>query len=402
MLPVLDYSTVKDEVFPPIASVFSKTSSLLIKVRGLEAFVILCGGSNETVATNDDDLSGIVNDPPPKSSASTAILDKYTVQEKIVPLLKAIKTREPAVMMAALKVFRQVGQVADIEFVALEVLPILWSFSLGPLLNVQQFSGFMDLIKILSSKVEREQTKKLRELASVNGSGSAGAADSATFGRLTKVEGSGDENASSDFERLVLGRSQAPVPVENVWGVWEASSSPRSSQPAPSGANPPKFSWSSDSRTPKTQNGGSNPSLAAAKGGIQSRSITPDMNINSFPALRPAPKPSAAPFSPSQITSSTWGSTGAGVTQNTSQFSNLGSPLSPTSQSQTTNAFSAFSIPPPPSSSRPPGSGAAASNSPSAFGQANLQLRPAPAMPPYQTQSNPQQKQGLDKYESLL
>jgi SCY1-like protein 2 len=402
MLPVLDYSTVKDDVFPPIAAVFSKTSSLLIKVRGLEAFVILCGGSNETVVSKDDDLSGIINDPPPKSPASTAILDKYTVQEKIVPLLKAIKTREPAVMMAALKVFRQVGQVADIEFVALEVLPILWSFSLGPLLNVQQFSGFMDLIKILSSKVEREQTKKLRELASVNGSGSTAAADSGTFGRLTKVEGSGDENSTSDFERLVLGKSQAPVPVENVWGVWEASSSPRSSQPAPSAANTPKFSWSSDSRTLKTQNGGSNPSLAAAKGGIQSRSITPDMHINAFPALRPASKPSAAPFSPSQIPSSTWGSTGGGMAQNTSQFPNLESPLSPMSQSQTTSAFSAFLIPPPPSSSRPPGSGAAASNSPSTFGQANPQLRPAPAMPPYQTQSSPQQKQGLDKYESLL
>jgi hypothetical protein len=67
----------------------------------------------------------------------------------------------------------------------------------------------------------------------------------------------------------------------------------------------------------------------------------------------------------------------------------LESPLSPMSQSQTTSAFSAFLIPPPPSSSRPPGS-------------ANPQLRPAPAMPPYQTQSSPQQKQGLDKYESLL
>jgi SCY1-like protein 2 len=42
--------------------------------------------------------------------------------------------------MAALSVFREVGKIADIDFTAIEVLPILWSFSLGPLLNLQQVS----------------------------------------------------------------------------------------------------------------------------------------------------------------------------------------------------------------------------------------------------------------------
>ena len=41
ILPVLDFSTIKNELFPVIASVFTKTSSLGIKVRGLEAFTIL-------------------------------------------------------------------------------------------------------------------------------------------------------------------------------------------------------------------------------------------------------------------------------------------------------------------------------------------------------------------------
>jgi len=40
--------------------------------------------------------------------------------------------------MAALSVFRQVGKIADADFVAMEVLPIMWAFSLGPLLNLQQ------------------------------------------------------------------------------------------------------------------------------------------------------------------------------------------------------------------------------------------------------------------------
>lgn len=84
------------------------------------------------------------------------------MQEKIVPLIRAIKTKEPAVAMAALNVLRQIGGVADAEFVALDLLPVLWSMSLGPLLDLPQFQAFQDLIKSLSSRVESEQTKKLQ------------------------------------------------------------------------------------------------------------------------------------------------------------------------------------------------------------------------------------------------
>ena len=46
ILPILDFSTIKNELFPVIATVFSRTNSLAIKVRGLQAFAILCGGSS--------------------------------------------------------------------------------------------------------------------------------------------------------------------------------------------------------------------------------------------------------------------------------------------------------------------------------------------------------------------
>ncbi|EMR71089.1 putative protein kinase domain-containing protein ppk32 protein [Eutypa lata UCREL1] len=101
ILPVLDFSTIKNELFPVIATVFSKTNSLAIKVRGLQAFVILCGGSLEAT---DDGLDGFA--PEKKKTSSSSALDKYTMQEKIVPLIKAIKTKEPAVMIASLNVLR--------------------------------------------------------------------------------------------------------------------------------------------------------------------------------------------------------------------------------------------------------------------------------------------------------
>lgn len=79
MLPVLDFSTIKNELFPVIAMVFSRTNSLAIKVRGLQAFVVLCGGSNDP-AGGDDGLDGLSADKKKKTSSSSA-LDKYTMQE---------------------------------------------------------------------------------------------------------------------------------------------------------------------------------------------------------------------------------------------------------------------------------------------------------------------------------
>lgn len=99
ILPVLDFSTIKNEVFPVIAAVFSKTSSMGIKIRGLEAFSTLCGrGSNADEP--DDDLNGLTTDKSKSKPNTSCILDKYTIQEKMIPLLKVIKTKEPAVMVS--------------------------------------------------------------------------------------------------------------------------------------------------------------------------------------------------------------------------------------------------------------------------------------------------------------
>jgi SCY1-like protein 2 len=96
ILATLDFSTIKNEVFPVIAAVFSKTSSLGIKIRGLEALKVLCGGGPET--DDGDGLNGLGESKKSKKN-NVVILDKYSIQEKVVPLLKAIKSREPAIMV---------------------------------------------------------------------------------------------------------------------------------------------------------------------------------------------------------------------------------------------------------------------------------------------------------------
>ncbi|KAJ5812611.1 hypothetical protein N7474_008912 [Penicillium riverlandense] len=392
VLPVLDFSTVKNEVFPPIASTFSRTSSLAIKVRSLEAFNVLCGGSVEDSDGWDDDLTGTV--PTNKSkSVKTSILDKYTIQEKLVPSLKAIKTKEPGVMMAALKVFRQVGTVADTDFLALEVLPILWSFSLGPLLNLQQFNEFMALIRTISSKIEKEQTRKLQELSSGGDStGFQNGGDS--FSQSATDLTSGDvDNARNHFERLVLGKgAAAPSNGQDkmdIWGSMEPEPA-KSSRPSLS----PSFSWQTNNQQ--------------ASSGF--RSITPDQKLSSFPSLEPtarqgSPMASAFPSmqgTAGQSSASIWDTPSSSHHQ--AQGSRSGAPLSSLStmtstMSQQRPNYSAFSVPSPLSGSM--GSNTALRSPPagqnmasSAFPSHNI--NPPPQPPPQQP------KQGLAKYESLL
>ncbi|KAL4870644.1 hypothetical protein BDV12DRAFT_47776 [Aspergillus spectabilis] len=401
MLPVLDFSTVKNEVFPPIASTFSRTSSLSIKVRCLEAFTVLCGGSTDQEENLRDDLTGIVEKSKSQPTKSS-ILDKYTMQEKLVPSLKAIKTKEPAVMMAALGVFRQIGTVADSDFLALEVLPILWSFSLGPLLDLRQFGEFMSLIKTISSKIEREQMKKLQELSSgeANGFRNGTAVSSKGSSNIVPSE---TESTRVNFERLVLGRGAATLNDQenDIWGGLSSDTpTAQASTPPPSSA---AFPWSST-----TGPTGRLSSLAA-------RSITPDFKMNSFPSLEPTTKrtSSPAPAFPALQPSppNLWnmpnipsrqhvpsGTGGPGPSLASLSSINSSNASSAKANLQTTPNYSAFSIPPPPSTQT---TSAFANTGQSPFSDGSGETSPFFSNGALQPQQG-NQKQGLDKYQSLI
>ena len=70
-----------------------------IKIQGLKALNSLCGGTDGPTLEVGDGLDGLRTEPK-SASSSSAVLDKFTVQEKVVPLLRAIKTKEPAVMVS--------------------------------------------------------------------------------------------------------------------------------------------------------------------------------------------------------------------------------------------------------------------------------------------------------------
>jgi len=433
ILPVLDFSTIKNELFPVIASVFTKTSSLGIKVRGLEAFVILCGGSNDPAESNDG-LDGIIQTNACKKSSSTA-LDKYTMQEKIVPLIRAIKTKDPTVAMAALNVLRQVGTVADADFVAMDILPVLWRMSLGPFLDLKQFQAFMDLIKSLSSRVEAEQTKKLQELSGTNGS-KKGNDDFMSFDATNAFSTNGGSNDPEiDFERLVKGTSGASEPSNPMDAGWDAmpANATASQRNVPNQTNRASFAWSTPSPTAPSMLGNSMGVLRPQ--GPTSRTITPD--LSRFDALSPSstqfsqplqPQPNynTTPLQPQPLssiqstqasTSMNWGTPASNpwssntsvpsVNASLSSMANIGGSTSNMSMNQrpAMNTPNPFSLPPPPgqrpmmnttnSFSLPPPPGASSFQAPQQSSVSSAFGTPAQAKPATH-------KSGLDAYQSLL
>ncbi|KAF4333093.1 SCY1 kinase [Fusarium beomiforme] len=413
VLPVLDFSTIKNELFPVIATVFSKTNSLAIKVRGLRAFVILCGGTNDD--GEDDGLNGLES----KKTSSSSALDKYTMQEKIVPLIRVIKTKEPAVMMAALNVLRVVGSVADAEFVAMEILPILWSMSLGPLLNLKQFQGFMELIKNLSRRVEDEQTRKLQELGGPSNGATAPSEDFMAFGGVTGT--TFDQNnggTEDDFENLVKGRMSSPR-SSTATSSWDDPAKSKSSTPAPT------FSWSTPPAL--TNNAAAKPPVRKAP---SFRTVTPD--LGRFEALTPSSTQFSQPLQPTpnqpfqpppqlqqqplvpqqplssstsgssinwsaaaKPTSSPWGnSSGFGTAASTG---NMGSSMANMSLNSTSRQPS-FTFPPPPGNTSTTSSSFSIAPPPTNWGGMSSMSNTTSNT----TQKNTGQNSGLDKYESLI
>jgi SCY1-like protein 2 len=379
VLPVLDFSTIKNDLFPVIANGFAKTSSLAIKIRGLEAFYTLCGGTPDG---SDDDLNGIgVSDK--KTSSSSIILDKFTVQEKVVPLLKGIKTKEPGVMMAVLRVFKQVGEVADSDYLAMEVLPMLWQFSLGPLLNLQQFQAFMSLIKSLSGKIEREQTRKLQEMGSSSAGNTSGARSASTRSGATLSNMSGLANGEeTDFETLVSGRKAATNGNGDLMNDWAATPQPArntNTKTAAQHAKPPTnttptFSWQTPAPAPpQTIN-----TLRPAMQHQASRTVTPDQWSQ---PLQPS-TPSTMPLRPAQNTGMNSHSAASTIDWSSAARSSSATWGGQKAAAPASNSsMNSFAIAPPPMSPQASGFG----------GQQQQQQQQATG-----------QKSGLDKYQSLI
>lgn len=360
----LDLITVKTALFPKIAEVFTHTTMLGTKVTALETF-------DSLVIHN---------------------LDKYTITEKLIPLMKGIKTKEPAVGMAALALSKSCGTKIDHENIAIDILPQLWSMALGPLLSQSQFKSFMATIKELSAKVEAEQSKKLSDSGAPAGSSSR---------NNNHLAGSDMENGQTEeisFENLVLGSKKpksVASPKNEFDGFVSANDHTNGSSPAPA------FSWST-------------PAPATVSAPLVSSRQAPASNLWSYPSLSPAPTGNGArPFSFGQtqtqasLQPTTTGNSSYPARQQQSSTPNYSINQSSIDWSTAANKPIFPSMPPPPSSSSAPnnnGMGHSANHARYGGQSMNGSINQFTSLtaPLQQKPQNTGQKKGLDAYESLL
>ncbi|KAG9490562.1 hypothetical protein GDO78_006086 [Eleutherodactylus coqui] len=136
---LIDYPSMKNSLIPRIKSACLQTSSLAVRVNSL-----VCLGK------------------------ILEYLDKWYVLDEILPFLQQIPSREPAVLMGILGIYKctfthkKLGVTK--EQLAGKVLPHLIPLSIDNNLNLNQFNSFMAVIKEMLSKLEAEHKTKLEQL----------------------------------------------------------------------------------------------------------------------------------------------------------------------------------------------------------------------------------------------
>ncbi|XP_069020908.1 SCY1-like protein 2 isoform X1 [Embiotoca jacksoni] len=136
---LIDYPSMKNSLIPRIKSACLQTSSLAVRVNSL-----VCLGK------------------------ILEYLDKWYVIDEILPFLQQIPSREPAVLMGILGIYKCTFSHKKLgipkEHLATKSLPHLVSLSIDNNLNLNQFNSFMAVIRDMLGRMEAEHKTKLEQL----------------------------------------------------------------------------------------------------------------------------------------------------------------------------------------------------------------------------------------------
>uniref|UniRef100_A0A3Q3MNL9 SCY1 like pseudokinase 2 n=1 Tax=Labrus bergylta TaxID=56723 RepID=A0A3Q3MNL9_9LABR len=136
---LIEYTSMKNSLIPRIKSACLQTSSLAVRVNSL-----VCLGK------------------------ILEYLDKWFVIDEILPFLQQIPSREPAVLMGVLGIYKCTFSHKKLgipkEHLASKSLPHLVSLSIDNNLNLNQFNSFMVVIREMLSRMEAEHKTKLEQL----------------------------------------------------------------------------------------------------------------------------------------------------------------------------------------------------------------------------------------------
>ncbi|XP_075145602.1 SCY1-like protein 2 [Haematobia irritans] len=98
-------------------------------------------------------------------------LDKWLVLDEILPFLQQIQSREPAIIMAIIGIYKiamtntKLGITKDV--MAHKCIPFLIPLSVENGLTIAQFNTIVALIKEMFARVEKEQREKLEQLSTI-------------------------------------------------------------------------------------------------------------------------------------------------------------------------------------------------------------------------------------------
>uniref|UniRef100_A0A7N6B1M0 Protein kinase domain-containing protein n=1 Tax=Anabas testudineus TaxID=64144 RepID=A0A7N6B1M0_ANATE len=136
---LIDYPSMKNCLIPRIKSACLQTSSLAVRVNSL-----VCLGK------------------------ILEYLDKWFVIDEVLPFLQQIPSREPAVLMGILGIYKCTFSHKKLgipkENLATKSLPHLVSLSIDNNLNLNQFNSFMMVIRDMLTRMETEHKTKLEQL----------------------------------------------------------------------------------------------------------------------------------------------------------------------------------------------------------------------------------------------
>ncbi|KAM6985680.1 SCY1-like protein 2 [Aplochiton taeniatus] len=136
---LIEYPSMKNSLIPRIKSACLQTSSLAVRVNSL-----VCLGK------------------------ILEYLDKWFVIDEILPFLQQIPSREPAVLMGVLGIYKCTFTHKKLgipkEHLAAKSLPHLVALSIDNNLNLNQFNSFMVVIRDMLSRMEAEHKTKLEQL----------------------------------------------------------------------------------------------------------------------------------------------------------------------------------------------------------------------------------------------
>ncbi|XP_063534829.1 SCY1-like protein 2 [Cydia strobilella] len=189
---LIDYPAMKNALLPRIKKLCLGTSYLAVRVNCL-----LCIGK------------------------LLEHLDKWLVLDEIIPFLPQIPSREPAVLMGILGIYKLALSHQKLgitkEVMATKVLPFLMPLCVENGLTLSQFNALISLVKLMIGRVEAEHRAKLEQLNSIqNESKGMEALVNSTTSPDTLVSAPGP---ASDVEQLFSGlglQGSAPAPAGSL------------------------------------------------------------------------------------------------------------------------------------------------------------------------------------------